>query len=340
MSERRNSVRIALLHTCEALEAPADPVIDQLSSALETLNHDVVRVATDKDVVPVVSALRKTTPELVFNLAESFAGRSALESNVAALLNLLHLRYTGSSPAGLLLAGDKSLAKQMLRFHRIRTPEFATVYRGALESAGDIKFPLIVKPPQEDASIGITNCSVVHDVRELFGRIDSLQKEFRGPVLVEEFIEGREFYVGVLGNLEANALPVMEMDFSGLPAGMPRIASWDAKWGPDGSGDGEGAARSAEFAGTKSVFPTDLDEALTGRMQRTAVEAFKALRLRDYARIDLRVTTGGEIFVIEVNPNCYLEREAEFARAAGKCGLSYHALVGKIVELASARYAR
>ena len=333
-------MRIALLHSCEALEAPVDPVIDQLSTALETLGHEVRRLATDKDVVPVVSALRKMQPDLVFNLAESFAGRSALESNIAALLNLLHLRYTGSSPAGLLLAGDKSLAKQMLRFHDIRTPEFATVYRGALESAGDITFPLIVKPPQEDASIGITGSSVVHDLKELFGRIDSLQTEFRAPVLVEEFIDGREFYVGVLGNLEAKALPVMEMDFSGLAAGVPRIASWDAKWGADGSGAGDGAARSAEFAGTKSIFPTDLDDAVTEAMQRTAVEAFNALRLRDYARIDLRVTTSGEICVIEINPNCYLERKAEFARAADKCGLSYHALVGKIVELASARYAR
>jgi D-alanine-D-alanine ligase len=333
-------VRITLLYSCEALESPADPVIEQLRTALETLGHIVTRVSTDTDVVPVVTALRTLQPELVFNLAESFAGRSALESNMAALLNLLHLRYTGSSPAGLLLAGDKSLAKQMLRFHKIRTPEFATVYRGALESIGNISFPLIVKPPQEDASIGITSGSVVSDLKELFGRIDSLQTEFQGPVLVEEFIDGREFYVGVLGNLDAQALPVMELDFSGLPAGMPRIASWDAKWGADGSGAGEGASRSAEFGGTRSIFPTDIDDALAERMRRTAVDAFNALRLRDYARIDLRVTPDGEVFVIEVNPNCYLEREAEFARAAGKCGMSYHALVGRIIELATARYSR
>src|SRR5207302_9085518 len=117
-----------------------DPVIDQLSTALETLDHDVVRVATDKDVVPVVSALRKIEPELVFNIAESFAGRSALESNVAALLNLLDLRYTGSSPAGLLLAGDKTLTKQLLRFHRIRTPEFPTIHRSAVDWADDTEF--------------------------------------------------------------------------------------------------------------------------------------------------------------------------------------------------------
>jgi D-alanine-D-alanine ligase len=180
----------------------------------------------------------------------------------------------------------------------------------------------------------------VHDLKELFHRMDALQPEFGTQVLLEEFVDGREFYVGVLGNLSAQALPVMELEFTNFPAGAPRIASWEAKWGPDGTGTEAEGERSAEFAGTKSVFPTDLDESLVERMQQTAINAFEALRLRDYARIDLRVTAGGEIFVIEVNPNCYLERGAEFARAADRDGLSYHALIDRIVELASARYAR
>lgn len=333
-------MRVTLLHSADALEPPVDPVIEQLTSALETLEHDVTRVAADSDVLPVVTALKRLHPDLVFNLTESFAGRSALESNVAALLNLLDLRYTGSSPAGLLLAGDKTLAKKVLQFHGILTPQFATVYRGALDWADDIDFPVIVKPPQEDASIGITRKSIVTDLKELFGMIDSLQSEFGQPVLVEEFVDGREFYVGVLGNLDAVALPLVELDFSALPAGSPRIASWEAKWGADGSGAGAGAAKSAEFAGTKSVFPTDLDEDLVQRIQKTAVDAFEALRLRDYARIDLRVAPSGDIYVIEVNPNCYMERNAEFARAAQCAGMTYHALVARIVELATARYAR
>jgi D-alanine-D-alanine ligase len=286
----------------------------------------------DDAVDPVIHDLTKDRPDLVFNLAESFGGKSALESNVAALLNLLGLRYTGSSPAGLLLAGDKSLTKKVLSFHGIRTPEFATVFRGALDWAGDIEFPVIVKPPQEDASLGITSKSVVHDLRELFTRIDELQSAFQQPVLVEQFVEGREFYVGVLGNANAQPLPVMELDFSGFPVGVPRIASWEAKWGDDGAGSG------AQFAGTRSIFPTDVPTALTERMQQAAVEAFHALRLRDYARIDLRVTNDEEIFVIEVNPNCYLERESEFARAAAEGGLAYDALIARILELSTARY--
>ncbi len=325
-------MKIVMMHSADALEPPVDPVLEQLRGAIEACNHTVELLAVSDSVAPLVSALHAAAPDLVFNLAESFGGKSALESNVAALLNLLGLRYTGSSPAGLLLAGDKSLTKKVLSFHGIRTPEFATVFRGALDWAGDIEFPVIVKPPQEDASLGITSKSVVHDLRELFTRIDELQSEFQQPVLVEQFVEGREFYVGVLGNANARPLPVMELDFSGFPAGVPRIASWEAKWGDDGAGSG------AQFAGTRSIFPTDVPTALKERMQQAALEAFHALRLRDYARIDLRVTNDEQIFVIEVNPNCYLERESEFARAAAEGGFAYDALVARILELASARY--
>ncbi|MGH7719655.1 MAG: D-alanine--D-alanine ligase family protein, partial [Gemmatimonadaceae bacterium] len=290
--------------------------------------------SVDTAVERVVAAIRREEPELVFNLAESFGGKSALESNVAALLNLLDLRYTGSSPAGLLLAGDKTLAKKVLSFHGIKTPQFATVFRGAVDWAGDIDFPVIIKPPQEDASLGVSSTSVVSDIRQLLERIGAVHSEFQQPALVEQFIDGREFYVGVLGNANAEALPIIELDFTGFPADRPRIASWEAKWGDDGEGAG------AEFAGTRSIFPESLDEELGERMKTVAVESFHALRLRDYGRIDLRVTPEGEIYVIEVNPNCYLERESEFARAAARSGLEYEALIARILELAMARYAR
>jgi D-alanine-D-alanine ligase len=327
-------VKVVVLHTAEALEPPADPVLEQITAALASAGHTASLLVVGSEVEPVIAGLRSASPDLVFNLAESFGGKSALESNVAALLNLLGLRYTGSSPAGLLLAGDKSLTKKILRLHDIRSPEFATLYRGALDWAGDLAFPVIVKPPQEDASIGITSSSVVRDLKELFGKIDEMQSQFQAPVLVEEFVDGREFYVGVLGNVQPEALPVIELDFSAMPAGLPRIASWEAKWGTDGQGAGE------EFAGTKSVFPEGIAEDLVQRMQSVAVESFQALRLRDYARIDLRVTSGGEVYVIEVNPNPYLERESEFARAAERAGHSYEALISRIVDLAAARYAR
>ena len=327
-------MKVALLHTKDALDPPEDPVLAQLEHALRAGGHEPRRVVVDSNVEPVVRTFVDDRPDLVFNLAESFAGKSALESNIAALLNLLDLRYTGSSPAGLLVAGDKTLSKKVLQFHGIRTPEFATVYRGAVDWAGEVQFPLIVKPPQEDASLGITQKSIVHDVKELLEKIAELQSEYQQPALAEQFIVGREFYVGVLGNANARALPVIELDFSKYPTDRPRIASWAAKWGDEGDEKG------AEFEGTESVFPENLADDLKERLQKAAVDAFHALRLRDYARVDMRVNEAGDVYVIEVNPNCYLEAKSEFARAAEKDGLSYDALIAQIVELAGARYAR
>ena len=331
-------MKVVLLHGADAAEPPEDPVLEQIEVALRALGHETVRVSVGADVEAVIAALRAADPAIVFNLAESFDGKSALESNIAALLNLIGLRYTGSSPAGLLMAGDKSLTKQVLGFQKILTPQFATVFRGALDHVGDLSFPLIVKPPQEDASLGITSRSVVRDLKELFGTMDSLQREFQSPVMVEEFIEGREYYVGVLGNVNPQALPVIELDFSAFPADRPKVASYEAKWGEGGTGGT--SETGAEFAGTKSIFPTDLSPELAKQMQGVAVDAFNALRLRDYGRVDLRVTPDERIYVIEVNPNCYLERCGEFARSAAETGIDHASLVARIVELAQARYSR
>ena len=324
-------MKIVVLHGEDAAE---DPVLGQIHDALRGAGHEAGMLAVGRDIPRLSGDLERRAPDLVFNLAESFAGVSALEASVAGLLNLLGLRYTGSSPAGLCLAGDKSLCKKVLAFHGIRSPEFATLYRGAVDWAGDLEFPLIVKPPQEDASMGITAASVVRDVKELLQTLGDVHAEFRQPVLVERYIEGREFYIGVLGNGHAEALPVVEMDFTGYPADQPKLASWNAKWGDDGEGGGD------EYAGTRSVVAEGLPADLEKRLRTVAVEAFHALRLRDYARIDVRVDDAGEIHVIEANPNCYLEAGAEFARAAAASGLEYDALIARIIELATARYAR
>jgi D-alanine-D-alanine ligase len=328
-------MKVTVIHASDALDPPpADPVLEQVCGALKKAGHSTSTIAVDRDLARTVHELTAKRPDLVFNLAESFSGKSALESNVAGLLNLLDLRYTGSSPAGLLLAGDKSISTKMLRANGVKTPDSTTLFRGTVEAAGKLAFPLIVKPPQEDASLGITGKSVVNDLQELFEQLDALHAEYASPILVEEFVEGREFYVGVIGNAQPQALPIIEMDFTGFPADMPRIASWAAKWGDDGDEKG------AEYAGTKSIFPDDLDEELVDRVHAVAIDAFRALRLRDYARVDMRLSPAGEIYVLEINPNCYLEQNAEFARAARKADIEYDALIARIVELASARYAR
>jgi D-alanine-D-alanine ligase len=174
---------------------------------------------------------------------------------------------------------------------------------------------------------------VARDLKELLTRLDEVHSEYGHPVLIEQFIEGREFYAGILGNNQAEALPIVELDFSGFPEGMARIASWEAKWGDAGDASG------AEFEGTRAVIATGLGEELENRIREVCVDAFNALQLHDYGRVDMRITDQGEIYILEVNPNCYLEKASEFAMAAADAGLDYQALINRIVELAAARYA-
>ena len=292
------------------------------------------------DVEPVIDALRATEPELVFNLAESFDGKSALESNVAALLNLLGLRYTGSSPAGLLMAGDKSLTKKVLGFHEILTPQFATLYRGALDLGGRSA----LSADREAAAGGRV---ARHHVEERGARHQGAVRRrwTRCSASSSRRCSSRSSSKGASSTSACSAtrtpqaLPVIELDFSGFPADRPKIASWEAKWGEGGTGGERRRARSSR-ARSRSFRRISTPE-LASAMQAVAVEAFHALRLRDYARIDLRVSPTGEIYVIEVNPNCYLERDGRVrARGGGAAGSTHEALIARIIELALARYAR
>jgi len=195
------------------------------------------------------------------------------------------------------------------------------------EHAHDIEFPLIVKPVSEDGSIGIDSGSVVDSVKELMERIHYLHEEFDSPALIEEYIEGREIYAAILGNDNAEVLPLIELDLSRLPKGAPRIAGQDVKF------DQETEA----FKLTKSAPADDLDEETTKKLQDTALAAYRALKLRDYGRIDMRLNKKGQVYVIEANPNPWLASAAEFTMAARKAGYSYADMIEKIVELARAR---
>jgi D-alanine-D-alanine ligase len=253
-------LKISVLH--DSAEPPGDPAPPQVSEALCRLGHDAALLPVGDSVEGIVSSLREAAPEIVFNMTESFDGKSALDAGLAGLLSLLDLRYTGSSPSGLMLAGDKSMSKKVLGFHGIRTPDFATLYRGALDHADDLTFPLIVKPPQEDASLGITDASVVSGLRELLEKMDELQSAYQQPVMVEQFIDGREFYVAVLGNAHAEALPIVELTFPAQREGTMRIASWEAKWEEEEDGEASsrsvlasdlGTARRAELLGARRL---------------------------------------------------------------------------------------
>jgi D-alanine-D-alanine ligase len=301
---------------------------EEIFEALGKLGHEPFYQVLDGAEKTLV-ALAKFDADLVFNLTESYAGDDTKDMNIAAYLELLDCKYTGAGPHAMYLAQDKALAKKIFAFHGIKTPFFATSYRGKLDHSHDISFPLIVKPTSEDGSIGIDQGSFVESVKELMERIHYIQEEFDSPALIEEYIEGREIYAAILGNENPEVLPMVELDLSKLPKGTPKIAGQEVKW----------ATESEAYKVTKSAPAEDLDEATTKRLSETALSAYQALKLRDYGRIDMRLSKKGEVFVIEANPNPWLASTAEFVMAAKKAGRNYTELIAEIVDLARSRYA-
>jgi D-alanine-D-alanine ligase len=301
---------------------------EEIFEALEKLGHEPFYHVLDGRSQSL-HALSKCSADLIFNLTESYAGDDTKDMDVVAYLELLGLRYTGGGPHALFLAQDKAIAKKMFAFHGIRTPYFATAYRGRIDHAHDISFPLIVKPTNEDGSIGINEDAVVTNVKELMERVQYIQDEFDSPALIEEYIEGREIYAAILGSYEnVEALPLVELDLSRLPEGTPKIASYQVKFEK-----GTDAHRL-----TKSAVAENLDEDTANLLTETALAAYRALKLRDYGRIDMRLSPSGDVYVIEANPNPWLASKHEFAMAAKESGRSYTQLIAEIVGLAMARY--
>jgi D-alanine-D-alanine ligase len=307
-----------------------DPVVPQVARTLRRLGHRVSVLGVHGDVKRLITGLSRRRPDLVFNLMEMFGDNVFGDIPVTGLLDLLGLRYTGSGPGELYLSQDKGLTKKLLAFEEILYPRFAVFSReAAFETGGNLRMPLFVKPLRSDASLGIGGKSLVHYAVALMERVTAIRKELNDNALAEEYIEGREFYVGVLGNITPKALPPVEIDFTGFPEGVPKVMDSKAKWDE----------RSKEYKGTRSVMATLPDE-LRARLQKVAVDAYRALRVRDYGRVDLRLTDTGDIYVLEVNASCYLERTGEFAMSAAAAGLDYPRLIEQIVNLALERYGR
>ena len=301
-------------------------VEEEVADALTKLGHEPVMYEIDGTIKSLLG-LARVDCDLVFNLVESFADDDTADFKIAGFLELIGKKYTGSGTHGLMLAQDKAIAKKIFAFHGIHTPTFAKSFRGRLDFSHDLEFPVIVKPAREDGSIGIEFSAVVNSIRELMERMDWLHAHFDSPVLIEEYIDGREMYVGVLGNDKPEALPVVELDLSKLPDGTPRIAAAEVKWGKG----------TKAYRDTKSAIASDLSEETMATLQQTAVAAYQALELRDYGRVDMRLQADGRVHVIEVNPNPWLSSRAEFAMAARKSGRTYNQLIEEIVELTSSR---
>jgi D-alanine-D-alanine ligase len=320
---------IAILAYLEPGDAKPDIVMEQVAAALQAAGHKTSIVSFTNDVAELVNGLKKPKPDLVFNLAESF-GDDIIGGamGVAGLLDLLQLPYTGGGPGEIFLQEDKGLSKKLLAFEQIPYPDFATFAPDAdFETGGNLRMPLFVKPLRMEASIGIDERSLVRNTQQLMERVLYVHRTFGDAALVEEYVEGREFYVGVIGNQQLMALPPLEMDFSGLETGALPVMDNKAKFD----------VHSPRYHGTQVVVPP-LEPELRARLQKVSLEAYRALRVRDYGRIDLRLTETGQIFVIEVNANCYLEEHSEFALAATAQGISYVELVNRIAELALERW--
>jgi D-alanine-D-alanine ligase len=305
----------------------------QIADALRRKGHDVLLVGVRNDLQYLVQFLDEVRPDLVFNAVEAFHGNAGLEYMVPGMLEAEGYHYTGSPPLALLVSRNKAMSKKVLAYHGIRVPAFVTCRPGeALTLPDDLRFPLIVKPLQSDASAGIAQASVVQDRAALADRVAMMHDRFDQPAIAEEFVDGRELYVSLLGNgQELDILPITEMVFDKRRSRPEeRIATQSAKW------DEEYRARK----GIRNVFARPLARATRARIEDICRTAFRALWLRDYARLDVRLAPDGEVWVLEANANPFISYGHDMANAAAKAGLEYYEFIQRLVDEAMARHAR
>ena len=297
----------------------------QVIEALHTLGHEVRTIGVYDEPGLIIDEIKANPPDVVFNMTEHFNAVSAYDRNVAGLLEMMGVPYTGSSPTGLTLCKNKGMAKELLAYHKIRVPNFAVYSPGAaIKRPSRLKFPLFIKPAAEEASYGISQDSFVEDEQAFEERIRFIHERMNQAALAEEFIEGREIYVSLLGNDRLRVFPFREVIFTEVPEGQPRFSTFKAKW--------DDAYR--KRWGIQNVFAEPFTDGAGQRIIKICKAVYRALRIRGYGRIDLRVTPEEEIVILEANPNPNIEREDEFAQSALKAGLSYPQLIQRILNLA------
>ncbi len=293
-------------------------------TTLREMGHVVLPLGVCDDLGDLRRATEDFKPHIWFNLLEEFHGVGVYDQHVVSYLELMKQHYTGCNPRGLLLAHDKPLAKKILSFHKIPSPGFFVVPRGKkTRLPNNIDFPLLVKSASEDASLGITDASIVHDPIQLEERVEFIHTATETDALVETFIEGRELYVGLIGNRQLNVLPIWEMIFENAKPGDPRIATSRVKWD----------FKHQKKLGIKTIRAEGIPPEVETRINNVCKRVYKALSLSGYARIDLRLRNDGKLFVIEANPNPNLSFGEDFAESAENAGISYESLLTKIISL-------
>ena len=311
------------------LESSEEAEFD-VGRALVAKGHEVRFLGFKHDLDQLTQGLRAAPTDVVFNLTERFRDKSALDYTVAAVLEMLDMVYTGASCEGLMLARDKALTKKVLAYEGIRIPHFMVCRQGAsVGRPSDLRFPLIVKPLDEDASVGIAQASVVRDDDALKERVTFIHDRIKTDAIVEEFIAGRELYIGVMGNDKPTPLPPIEMVFGDDVTAESRIATFKAKW----------SVRYRESRDIQNMVAKNLSADLRKRLADVAVRAYEAAGLRDYGRIDVRLAHDEAIYIVEANPNPYLAEGEDLAWAAEEGGHAYPDFIEKIVEMAISRHA-
>lgn len=303
----------------EDYKAEADVV-----TALKELGHEVRVLGVYDNIDLITNEVRDHRPDIVFNLTEQFHGEPAFDRNVVGLCELLELPYTGSAPAGMMLCKNKGVAKKILTYHKIKTPSFTVYHRGhKISPPKRLAFPILVKPLREEASYGISQNSLVTNEQELIERIRFVHESMDRDAIVEEYVEGRELYVGILGNQRLQVFPFREMIFSQVPDEEPKIATFKAKWDE----------KYRKKWGIKNKFIEGLPQSVYDKIAHVSKRVYRLLYIKGYGRLDLRLTPKGEVVVIEANPNPFIAKDEDFALSAQKGEVEYNQLIQRILNL-------
>jgi len=311
--------------TVRSLKGEDKPTEADVLRCLRRLGHDVDTLAVFDNVTAIVDKLKAYTPDVVFNLSESFYHDRSHEPNIPALLELMNVAYTGAGPEALLLCKDKVLSKKVLAYHKVRSPHFVVSHRAhPLRRLRRFIYPAFVKPVCEESSDGISRASFARDEVEAVERARFIHQKFGCDALIEEYIEGRELYISVIGNHRLRVFPPREIFFSQVPEDIPKFATFHAKWNRAYRkkwGISNGAAK-------------ELPEGVEDDLARLGRKVYRVLKIRGFGRIDVRLTPQGEIFVIEANPNPSLAEDEDFAQSACNAGIGYDALIQEILDAA------
>lgn len=290
---------------------------------LKEMGHEVMVVGVFDDLSPIRRAILDWKPDIAFMLLEEFHGVATYDQAIASYLELMRQPYTGCNPRGLLLSHDKALSKKILAYHHIPTPRFTTFPQGKkIRPSRRMKYPIIVKSLTEDASLGISQKSIVHHDEALVERVRFVHDHIGTAALCEEYIDGRELYCGVIGNDRLQALPVWEMTFDRMPRDTARIATARVKWN----------TRYRTKYGIETG-PAVLEKSVEAKVQRLSKKVYQVLNMNGYARIDFRLTDSGQVFVLEANSNPNLEYGEDLAESAHQAGMTYEKLLRKILSL-------